>query len=163
MASQLRAPAHSDEIKLSFPQDHVLLLTLNRPKSLNAVTPTMTSDIKNVLDWFDSEPSLWYETRTSLFLAYFCVLILCQLKGPCRYRRRTYLLRRRRPHSVRPHLAHLFTYARMTLNDALHALGGINVRQAVAPTVIKRWSSVKWTDSRPCRDGSPPANPSSPR
>ncbi|KAI0673640.1 enoyl-CoA hydratase/carnithine racemase [Trametes maxima] len=55
----LRPPAHSDEIKVAFPQEHVLLLTFNRPKSLNAVTPTMTDDVKAVLDWFDSEPSLW--------------------------------------------------------------------------------------------------------
>ncbi|KAI0652368.1 enoyl-CoA hydratase/carnithine racemase [Trametes meyenii] len=57
--SGLQPPAHSDEIKVAFPQEHVLLLTFNRPKSLNAVTPTMTDDIKAVLDWFDEEPSLW--------------------------------------------------------------------------------------------------------
>ncbi|EJF67139.1 enoyl-CoA hydratase/carnithine racemase [Dichomitus squalens LYAD-421 SS1] len=57
--SSLHPPSHSDEIQLSFPQEHVLLLTFNRPKALNAVTPTMTSDIKRVLDWFDQEPSLW--------------------------------------------------------------------------------------------------------
>ena len=59
-AAALQPPAHSNEIKVSFPQDHVMLLTFNRPKSLNAVTPTMTDDIKAVLDWFDDEPSLWY-------------------------------------------------------------------------------------------------------
>lgn len=52
-------PAHSDELKVAFPQDHVMLLTLNRPKALNAVSPTMKGDIERVLDWFDSEPSLW--------------------------------------------------------------------------------------------------------
>ncbi|EPT03451.1 hypothetical protein FOMPIDRAFT_1142360 [Fomitopsis schrenkii] len=36
-----------------------MLLTLNRPKALNAVSPTMKGDIERVLDWFDSEPSLW--------------------------------------------------------------------------------------------------------
>ena len=55
----LQPPAHSDEIKVAFPQDHVMLLTLNRPKALNAVSPTMKDDIERVLDWFDNEPSLW--------------------------------------------------------------------------------------------------------
>ncbi|KAI8981161.1 enoyl-CoA hydratase/carnithine racemase [Trametes punicea] len=55
----VRPPQHSNEIKVSFPQEHVMLLTFNRPKSLNAVTPTMTEDIKRVMDWFDEEPSLW--------------------------------------------------------------------------------------------------------
>lgn len=57
--TSLQPPSHSNEIKVAFPQEHVILLTLNRPKSLNAITPTMTADIKAVLDWFDNEPSLW--------------------------------------------------------------------------------------------------------
>ena len=60
MTNSLTPPTHSDEIKVSFPQEHVMLLTLNRPKSLNAITPTMTSDIHNIMNWFDDEPSLWY-------------------------------------------------------------------------------------------------------
>ena len=60
MTGQLKPPAHSDEIVVSFPQEHVMLLTLNRPKALNAITPTMNADIKNILNWFDEEPSLWY-------------------------------------------------------------------------------------------------------
>lgn len=66
----LRPPAHSEEVKVSFPRDHVMLLTFNRPKSLNAVTPTMTTDIKNILDWFDNEPSLWYEFQGILTAMY---------------------------------------------------------------------------------------------
>ncbi|KAI0830820.1 enoyl-CoA hydratase/carnithine racemase [Trametes gibbosa] len=60
----LQPPAHSDEIKVSFPKEHVLLLAFNRPKSLNAMTPTMTDDIKAVLNWFDNEPSLWVAVIT---------------------------------------------------------------------------------------------------
>ena len=56
---QYQVPPHSDEILISFPADHVMLLTFNRPKSLNAMTPTMSSDINNMLTWFDNEPSLW--------------------------------------------------------------------------------------------------------
>jgi len=55
----LQVPAYSDEIEVSVPQDHVLLITFNRPKSLNAMTSVMEGDIKNVLDWFEQEPSLW--------------------------------------------------------------------------------------------------------
>ena len=34
-------------------------MTFNRPKALNAMSDTMVSDIKNVLDWFEQEPYLW--------------------------------------------------------------------------------------------------------
>ncbi|THH09821.1 hypothetical protein EW146_g8564 [Bondarzewia mesenterica] len=52
-------PALSDEITICFPEDHVLVVRMNRPRSLNAMTPQMASDIKAVFDWFDDEPSLW--------------------------------------------------------------------------------------------------------
>lgn len=35
------------------------MLTFNRPKSLNAMTPRMTEDLKSMLDWFEEEPQLW--------------------------------------------------------------------------------------------------------
>ncbi|KAI0690750.1 enoyl-CoA hydratase/carnithine racemase [Cytidiella melzeri] len=54
-----QAPPHTNEIKVSFPVEHVLLITFNRPKSLNAMTPEMDDSIGKVLDWFDNEPSLW--------------------------------------------------------------------------------------------------------
>ncbi|KAF9218553.1 ClpP/crotonase [Gyrodon lividus] len=55
----MQPPSHSDELKVSFPQERVMLLTLNRPRNLNAMTPQLTSDIASVLRWFDDEPSLW--------------------------------------------------------------------------------------------------------
>lgn len=55
----LAVPAHSAELLVSFPAPHVLLLTLNRPQALNAMTPTLEADLYNVLRWFDDEPSLW--------------------------------------------------------------------------------------------------------
>lgn len=36
-----------------------MLLTLNRPKSLNAMSPQLGRDLHDVLNWFDEEPSLW--------------------------------------------------------------------------------------------------------
>lgn len=56
---QLKPPVHSSQLKVEFPADHVLLLTLNRPQSLNAMTPTMAEDLRRVLDWFEDEPQLW--------------------------------------------------------------------------------------------------------
>jgi enoyl-CoA hydratase/carnithine racemase len=58
-STSLRPPAHSEELKVDFPTEHVLLLTFNRPKSLNAMTPRMTEDLQKVLDWFETEPQLW--------------------------------------------------------------------------------------------------------
>jgi hypothetical protein len=55
----LQLPAHSNELKVSLPEEHVLLLTLNRPKFMNAMTPTLHNDINNLLNWFDDEPNLW--------------------------------------------------------------------------------------------------------
>jgi len=56
----LHPPVHSDLVKVGFPAPHVLLLSFNRPKALNAMTPLMETDIKNLLDWFEDEPELWY-------------------------------------------------------------------------------------------------------
>ena len=53
-------PAHSDEVVINFPAEHVLVIVMNRQASLNAMTPQMETDIKNCLNWFDGEPSLWY-------------------------------------------------------------------------------------------------------
>lgn len=56
---QLDVPSHSNEVKVSFPADHVLLLSMNRPKVLNAMSPQMEEDINTVLNWFDGQVSLW--------------------------------------------------------------------------------------------------------
>lgn len=45
---------------MAFPTEHVLQLTLNRPKSLNAMTPQMTEDMRLLLNWFEEEASLWF-------------------------------------------------------------------------------------------------------
>ncbi|KAI0323026.1 enoyl-CoA hydratase/carnithine racemase [Amylostereum chailletii] len=52
-------PAHSNELKVEFPAEHVLLLCFNRPKALNSMSVGMENDVKLLLDWFDTEPSLW--------------------------------------------------------------------------------------------------------
>ena len=64
-------PNHSSQLLVSLPADHVLLLTLNRPRSLNAMTPEMTEDLNRILDWFEEEEELWsvYERTRPRFLA----------------------------------------------------------------------------------------------
>ncbi|KZS93380.1 enoyl-CoA hydratase/carnithine racemase [Sistotremastrum niveocremeum HHB9708] len=59
MPSEIQPPSHGDHLTLSYPADHVLLLTMNRPKQLNAMTPSLSKDIGRVLSWFDDEPTLW--------------------------------------------------------------------------------------------------------
>ncbi|KAL0955424.1 hypothetical protein HGRIS_001670 [Hohenbuehelia grisea] len=56
---KLSPPRTSEQIKVSFPAEHVLLITFSRPKSLNAMGAQMTRDMRDVLNWFDAEPSLW--------------------------------------------------------------------------------------------------------
>ena len=56
----LTPPAHSNELQVNIPAPHVLLLTFNRPKTLNAMTPRMMEDLTALLDWFETEPELWY-------------------------------------------------------------------------------------------------------
>lgn len=44
-------PTLSEQVKASIPCNHVLLITLNRPKSLNAMTPQMEDDLRKLLNW----------------------------------------------------------------------------------------------------------------
>ncbi|KAI6138522.1 ClpP/crotonase-like domain-containing protein [Pisolithus tinctorius] len=57
-------PSSSPELTVSIPQEHTLLLALNRPLQRNAITPDLTREIAHVLDWFDNEPSLWVAVLT---------------------------------------------------------------------------------------------------
>ncbi|PWN48242.1 ClpP/crotonase [Violaceomyces palustris] len=57
--SKIQPPKVGDHLILSFPSQHVLQLTLNRPKQLNAMTDALESDLSRVLDWFETEASLW--------------------------------------------------------------------------------------------------------
>ncbi|KIN99969.1 hypothetical protein M404DRAFT_16430 [Pisolithus tinctorius Marx 270] len=57
-------PSSSPELSVSIPQEHTLLLALNRPLQRNAITPDLTREIAHVLDWFDNEPSLWVAVLT---------------------------------------------------------------------------------------------------
>ncbi|KAI6106688.1 ClpP/crotonase-like domain-containing protein, partial [Pisolithus thermaeus] len=56
--------AASSSLRVSVPQQHTLLLTLNRPSQRNAITPDLAREIAHVLNWFDNEPSLWVVVLT---------------------------------------------------------------------------------------------------
>ncbi|KAI5998309.1 ClpP/crotonase-like domain-containing protein [Pisolithus albus] len=56
--------ADSSVVSVSVPQQHTLLVALNRPNQRNAITPDMAREIARVLDWFDNEPSLWVVVLT---------------------------------------------------------------------------------------------------
>ena len=66
-STNIPVPQHSEQLLVDFPAEHVLLLTMNRPKALNAMTPVMEADINNLLNWFDEEPSLWSVTWNHRF------------------------------------------------------------------------------------------------
>nr|GAT46898.1 predicted protein [Mycena chlorophos] len=57
-------PKVSSEIITAFPKPHVLLVTFNRPKSLNAFTPQMLEDMRQLLNWFEDEPEMWVAVFT---------------------------------------------------------------------------------------------------
>jgi len=78
-------PTTSTDLKVSFPEEHVLLLTLNRPEKRNAMSPALSQEIGKVLAWFDEEPSLWcvraFLSLRGLFIEYDILTFYAW--GPC--------------------------------------------------------------------------------
>lgn len=56
---RLTLPQVGDHLIVSNPANRVLLLVLNRPETLNAMTPELQDDIEKVLDWAEREPEIW--------------------------------------------------------------------------------------------------------
>lgn len=48
-----------DIVVLSYPADHILHIAMNRPKQFNAMSNALNNALEDVLNWFESEPSLW--------------------------------------------------------------------------------------------------------
>lgn len=65
--SSKRHPPTTKHSKLSFPDDNVLLVEINRPKALSA-----SHELDEVFQWFDDEPSLRVAIITGVGKA-FCV------------------------------------------------------------------------------------------
>ncbi|KAJ0115585.1 hypothetical protein J7T55_010408 [Diaporthe amygdali] len=51
-------PPSVPDVLISYPSQHVLLVTLNRPKALNAIPSTNHSLIDGIWRWYDSQPTL---------------------------------------------------------------------------------------------------------
>ncbi|KAK3940277.1 pectin lyase fold/virulence factor [Diplogelasinospora grovesii] len=51
-------PPSVPNVLVSFPRDHVMLVTLNRPKALNAIPSVQHLAMSQLWEWYDSEPFL---------------------------------------------------------------------------------------------------------
>ncbi|UZJ52430.1 hypothetical protein CBS101457_001750 [Exobasidium rhododendri] len=54
-----RFPSVGEHLILSTPAPHIIMMKMNRPKQLNAMSYEMERDMKKVLDWVEEEPSVW--------------------------------------------------------------------------------------------------------
>lgn len=61
-----------DDCQISFPIEHVMLVTLNRPKKMNAMTKPMHWQLSALWDWYDLEPSLRSAIITGAGTKAFC-------------------------------------------------------------------------------------------
>ncbi|GAA5865503.1 hypothetical protein JCM8547_001268 [Rhodosporidiobolus lusitaniae] len=57
--TRLTPPSVGPHLVVSFPLEKVLLLRLNRPEALNAMTDALEADICKTLDWAEDEPGVW--------------------------------------------------------------------------------------------------------
>lgn len=64
-------PPNPEHALLSFPAPYVLLVTLNRPKSLNCINSQGHEDLHEVWEWMDEEPSVRVGVITGIGRA-FC-------------------------------------------------------------------------------------------
>lgn len=67
----MKHPRVDEHLVVTFPAEHVLMLRLNRPSKLNAMTPALEEDLRKMLDWADAEPSVWAVVLTGTGRA-FC-------------------------------------------------------------------------------------------
>ena len=51
-------PPRTSFTKISFPAEHVLLVTLSRPKSLNCINTAGHDELHAIWEWLDNEPLL---------------------------------------------------------------------------------------------------------
>lgn len=70
--SSKRHPPTTKHSKLSFPDNNVLLVEINRPRALNSLTIVASHELDEVFQWFDDEPSLRVAIITGVGEA-FCV------------------------------------------------------------------------------------------
>lgn len=49
----------NNEVLITYPQPHTLLVTLNRPQKLNTFFTELSGKLRTFLDWADAEPEIW--------------------------------------------------------------------------------------------------------
>lgn len=52
-------PVQYENFAVSFPDEKVIQITLNRPKKLNSINQYMSRDLQAVWDLFDQDENLW--------------------------------------------------------------------------------------------------------
>lgn len=55
----LSHPVVGDHLVVTFPAPKTLVLRMNRPSALNAMTRGMEDDLERMLDWAEETPSVW--------------------------------------------------------------------------------------------------------
>lgn len=58
-ASSIPLPSVGEHLILTTPAPHILMMKMNRPRQLNAMSYDMEKDMEKTLNWFEEEPSLW--------------------------------------------------------------------------------------------------------
>ena len=61
MSQPLKLPFElSDQVQASHAAPHVLLILLNRPEAMNAISREMEADLTRLLNWFQDDNDYWY-------------------------------------------------------------------------------------------------------
>ncbi|PNP43171.1 hypothetical protein TGAM01_v207827 [Trichoderma gamsii] len=58
MAISISSPPKIDDVIVTAPRSHILLVTINRPKQLNCIRNDMHFQLERLWAWYDAEPSL---------------------------------------------------------------------------------------------------------
>lgn len=66
------SPPPTSYVLLSYPADHVLLVTINREKQMNSINFEGHTEMGQVFDWFDREPNLRVAIVTGAGKKSFC-------------------------------------------------------------------------------------------
>ena len=56
---KLTLPSVGEHLILSLPAPRILMVKMNRPKQLNAMSWEMEQDMAKAFDWYEQQPSLW--------------------------------------------------------------------------------------------------------
>lgn len=75
-------PLRFRHFHVSFPEEHVVLVTINRPEKLNCIDKATSREIAEVWEAFDQDESLWVGIITGVGRA-FCTG--ADLQGRYRY------------------------------------------------------------------------------